>query len=45
MKKSYLTPSINVVEYTLVDIVTASFFDIDGHSDVLKDWIHPDWLK
>lgn len=45
MKKSYLTPSINVVEYTLVDIVTASFFDTDGKAGVLKDWIDADWLK
>ncbi len=39
MKKSYLTPSITVVEYNVVDIVTASNFDLNGFSNVKENWI------
>ncbi len=45
MKKSYLTPSITLVEYKVVDIVTASNFDTDGYAGVLEDWFDKDWFN
>ena len=44
MKKSYLTPSIMVVEYNHVDIVTASVTFTD-FAHIKDSWINPDWLK
>lgn len=38
MKKLYITPSILVIEYNKVDIVTESF------SDARVDWLPGDWL-
>lgn len=42
MKKSYLTPSILVVEYNQVDIVTASITEVDYTS--VDRWIDIGWL-
>ena len=42
MKKSYLTPSILVVEYNQVDIVTASITEYDYTK--ADRWIKLDWL-
>ena len=39
MKKFYISPSILVVEYNKVDIVTESF------SDARVDWLPGDWLN
>ena len=39
MKKEYLTPSVLVVEYTKVDIVTESF------ADAKIDWLPDGWLN
>lgn len=39
MKKKYLTPSILVVEYNKVDIVTESFVNAN------PDWLPDDWLN
>ena len=44
MKKSYLTPSIMVVEYNQVDIVTASITGQD-YTTIRKEWIDIDWLN
>ena len=43
MKKSYLTPSINVVLYNQVDIVSASINDKD-YTTIKGSWIDADWL-
>ena len=43
MKKSYLTPSIEVVLYNQVDIVTAS---VGNDYTMIKDtWIDDAWLE
>ena len=44
MKKSYLTPSIMVVEYNQVDIVTASITGQD-YTTIRTEWIDIDWLN
>jgi len=43
MKKSYLTPSINVVSYNVVDIVTTSVTTSYAH--VKESWLESDWLN
>ncbi len=43
MKKSYLTPSIEVVSYSLVDIVTTSVTSSYAH--VKETWLESDWLN
>ena len=43
MKKSYLTPSIMVVNYNQVDIVTASINDKD-YTTIKGSWIENSWL-
>ena len=43
MKKSYLSPSIEVVLYNQVDIVTAS---VGNDYTMIKDsWIEDSWLE
>jgi hypothetical protein len=44
MKKNYLTPSIMVVEYNCVDIVTASIADGD-YAHVKGSWIDSNWYN
>ena len=43
MKKTYLTPSIEVVSYNQVDIVTASINDKD-YTTIKGSWIDDSWL-
>ena len=43
MKKSYLTPSIQVVSYNLVDIVTTS--TTNDYAHVKESWLDSEWLK
>ncbi|MBO7214719.1 MAG: hypothetical protein J6V66_04395 [Clostridia bacterium] len=43
MKKSYLTPSIQVVSYNLVDIVTTS--TTNDYAHVKESWLDSDWLN
>ncbi len=43
MKKAYLTPSIEVVSYNQVDIVTASINDKD-YTTIKGSWIDDSWL-
>ena len=43
MKKIYLTPSIMVVNYNQVDIVTASINDKD-YTTIKGSWIENSWL-
>ena len=43
MKKSYLTPSIEVVLYNQVDIVTASISGKD-YTTIKSSWIEDSWL-
>ena len=43
MKKSYLTPSIEVVSYNLVDIVTTS--TTKDYAHVKESWLNSDWLN
>ncbi len=44
MKKTYLTPSIMVVEYNHVDIVTMSISG-DEHTTIKGSWIDIGWLS
>ena len=44
MKKSYLTPSIMVVNYNQVDIVTSSINNLD-YTTIKGSWIDADWLS
>ena len=44
MKKIYLTPSIMVVEFNCVDIVTASIVNAD-YAHVKGSWIEDSWLN
>ena len=44
MKKSYLTPSIEVVFYNQVDVVTASINDKD-YTTIKGSWIDDGWLN
>lgn len=39
MKKKYFAPSILVIEYNKVDIVTESF------ADARVDWLPEDWIN
>ena len=43
MKKFYLTPSIEVISYNLVDIVTAS--TADNYAHVKESWLEESWLN
>ena len=43
MKKNYLTPSVEVVLYNQVDIVTASINDKD-FTTIKGTWIDDSWL-
>ena len=43
MKKTYLTPSIVVVKYNHVDIVTSSINNLD-YTTIKGSWIDADWL-
>ena len=43
MKKSYFTPSITVIEYNQVDIVTSSINNLD-YTTIKGSWIDTDWL-
>jgi hypothetical protein len=44
MKKSYLAPSITVIEYNQVDIVTSSINNLD-YTTIKGSWIDADWLS
>ena len=44
MKKTYLTPSIMVVEYNHVDIVTSSINNAD-YTTIKGSWIDTNWLN
>ena len=44
MKKTYLTPSITVIEYNHVDIVTSSINNLD-YTTIKGSWIDADWLS
>ena len=44
MKKTYLTPSIMVVNYNQVDIVTSSINNLD-YTTIKGSWIDADWLN
>ena len=43
MKKTYLAPSVEVVLYNQVDIVTASINDKD-YTTIKGSWIDDSWL-
>ena len=43
MKKSYTAPSIMVVNYNQVDIVTASV--LGDYTHVKDSWLDADWLN
>ena len=43
MKKNYLTPSVEVVSYNQVDVVTASINDKD-YTTIKGSWIDDSWL-
>ena len=43
MKKNYLTPSILVIEYNHVDIVTTSV--TGDYSHVKDSWLDDSWLN
>ena len=43
MKKSYLTPSIIVVNYEMVDIVTTS--TTEDYAHVKESWLDSSWLN
>lgn len=43
MKKSYLAPSITVVSYNMVDIVTTS--TALDYAHVKESWLESDWLN
>ena len=43
MKKSYISPSIEVVLYNQVDIVTASIGQ--DYTTIKGSWIDEDWLN
>ena len=43
MKKSYMAPSIIIVNYNYVDIVTASINDKD-YTSIKGSWIDDNWL-
>ena len=44
MKKTYLTPSIMVVKYNHVDIVTMSITETD-YTTIKGSWIEEGWLS
>ena len=43
MKKSYMAPSIIIVNYNCVDIVTSSINNLD-YTTIKGSWIDADWL-
>lgn len=43
MKKLYVAPSITVIEYNQVDIVTSSINNLD-YTTIKGSWIDADWL-
>ena len=43
MKKNYLTPSITIVNYSVVDIVTTSVTASYAH--VKESWLESEWLN
>lgn len=43
MKKSYLAPSITVVSYNMVDIVTTS--TLQDYAHVKESWLDAGWLN
>ena len=43
MKKSYLAPSIIVVNYEMVDIVTTS--TTEDYAHVKESWLDSSWLN
>ncbi len=43
MKKLYVAPSITVIEYNHVDIVTSSINNLD-YTTIKGSWIDADWL-
>ncbi len=43
MKKIYLTPSVEVISYNFVDIVTTSVTTSYAH--VKESWLESDWLN
>ena len=45
MKKFYLSPSIEVVLYNQVDIVTASISENKDYTTIKGSWIDEDWLN
>ena len=44
MKKSYITPSIMVVEYNQVDIIISSINNLD-YTTIEGSWIDVNWLN
>ena len=44
MKKSYIAPSIMVVNYNQVDIVTSSINNLD-YTTIKGSWIDTNWLN
>ena len=43
MKKQYLAPSIMIIEYNHVDIVTSSV--LGDYTHVKDSWLDADWLN
>ncbi len=43
MKKFYLTPSIQIVNYKVVDVVTTSV--TKSYSHVKESWLDSNWLE
>ena len=44
MKKTYQAPSIIIVNYNYVDIVTSSINNLD-YTTIKGSWIDADWLN
>lgn len=43
MKKLYLKPSIEIIEYNLVDVVTTS--TVQDYAHVKESWLDKEWLN
>lgn len=43
MKKSYLKPSLEIVNYSLVDIVTTS--TLQDYAHVKESWLDSNWIN
>lgn len=43
MKKNYLSPSIEVILYNFVDIVTTS--TVQDYAHVKESWLDSEWLN